>query len=202
MKNKSNKVLSGGQLAGGNSVSKREENDFYATDPKTLKLFLHEFWKDNSFEGDILEPACGQGHISETLKEMLPSFNIISTDLIDRGYGQGGINFLTHDYGRTFNTVITNPPFSLAKEFIEKSLEIADKYVIMLCKIQLLEGTKRKDMFLNTPLKYVYVHSTRQATWKEGKSTDSNGKKWATTMCLAWFVWDKDYQGEPIIRWI
>lgn len=196
------KYLSGGQLAGGNSTSKREENDFYATNPETLKLFLYEFWKDNSFEGDILEPACGQGHISETLKEMLPNFNIISTDLIDRGYGQGGVNFLTHDYKRTFNTVITNPPFSLAKEFIEKGLEIADKYVIMLCKIQLLEGLKRKDMFLNTPLKYVYVHTTRQATWKEGKPTDSKGKKWATTMCLAWFVWDKEYEGEPVIRWI
>lgn len=195
-------MLSGGQLAGGNSTSKREENDFYATNPETLKLFLYEFWKDNSFEGDILEPACGQGHISETLKEMLPNFNIISTDLIDRGYGQGGVNFLTHDYKRTFNTVITNPPFSLAKEFIEKGLEIADKYVIMLCKIQLLEGLKRKDMFLNTPLKYVYVHTTRQATWKEGKPTDSKGKKWATTMCLAWFVWDKEYEGEPVIRWI
>lgn len=195
-------MLSGGQLAGGNSTSKREENDFYATNPETLKLFLYEFWKDNSFEGDILEPACGQGHISETLKEILPNFNIISTDLIDRGYGQGGVNFLTHDYGRTFNTVITNPPFSLAKEFIEKGLEIADKYVIMLCKIQLLEGIKRKDMFLNTPLKYVYVHTTRQATWKEGKPTDSKGKKWATTMCLAWFVWDKEYDGEPVIRWI
>lgn len=199
---KINKVLSGGQLAGGNSLSKREENDFYATNPETLKLFLYEFWKDNSFEGDILEPACGQGHISKTLKEMLPSFNVISTDLIDRGYGQGGVNFLTHDYGRTFNTVITNPPFSLAKEFIEKGLEIADKYVIMLCKIQLLEGIKRKDMFLNTPLKYVYVHTTRQATWKEGRPTDNKGKKWATTMCLAWFVWDKEYEGEPIIRWI
>lgn len=112
------KTLSGGQLAGGNSSSVREENDFYATNPETLKLFLYEFWKDNTFEGDILEPACGQGHISKTIKELLPNFNIISTDLIDRGYGQGGIDFLAHDYGRTFGTVITNPPFSLAKEFI------------------------------------------------------------------------------------
>ena len=202
MENKLNKTLSGGQLAGGNSTSKREEHDFYATDPQTVKLFLYEFWKDNSFEGDILEPACGQGHISKTLKEMLPSFNIISTDLIDRGYGQGGIDFLTHDYGRTFNTVITNPPFSLAKEFIEKGLEVSEKYVIMLCKIQLLEGIKRKDMFLNTPLKYVYVHTTRQATWKGGKPLDPKGRKWSTTMCLAWFVWDKEYEGEPVIRWI
>ena len=197
------KVLSGGQLAGGNSTSKREENDFYATDPQTLKLFLHEFLKDNSLDGkDILEPACGEGHISKTLKEMLPNCEILSTDLVDRGYGQGGVDFLTHDYGETFHTVMTNPPFSLAKEFIEKGLEVSDKYVIMLCKIQLLEGTKRKDMFLNTPLKYVYVHSSRQATWKNGEPLDKNGKKWATTMCLAWFVWDKEYKGEPIIKWL
>ena len=202
MKN-TNKVLSGGQLAGGNSASKREENDFYATNPETLKMFLYEFWKDNTFEGsEILEPACGQGHISKTLKELLPNFNITSTDLIDRGYGVGGIDFLTYDYKKMFDVVITNPPFSLAKEFIEKGLKISNKYVIMLCKIQLLEGTKRKEMFFNTPLKYVYVHTTRQATWKEGKPLDPNGKKWATTMCLAWFVWDKDYKGEPIIRWI
>ena len=194
--------LSGGQLAGGNSTSKREEYDFYATDPQTLKLFLYEFWKDNTFEGDILEPACGQGHISKTLKELLPNFNIISTDLVDRGYGIGGIDFLTHNYNRTFDTVITNPPFSLAKEFIEKGLEVSDKYVIMLCKIQLLEGVKRKDMFLNTPLKYVYVHTTRQATWKGGNPLDPKGKRWSTTMCLAWFVWEKGYEGEPIIRWV
>lgn len=200
---KTNKVLSGGQLAGGNSTSKREENDFYATNPETLKMFLYEFWKDNAFEGDeILEPACGQGHISKTLKELLPNFNITSTDLIDRGYGVSGIDFLTYDYKKMFDVVITNPPFSLAKEFIEKGLKISNKHVIMLCKIQLLEGTKRKEMFFNTPLKYVYVHTTRQATWKEGKPLDPNGKKWATTMCLAWFVWDKDYKGEPIIRWI
>ena len=202
MKN-TNKVLSGGQLAGGNSASKREENDFYATNPETLKMFLYEFWKDNAFEGnEILEPACGQGHISKTLKELLPNFNITSTDLIDRGYGVSGIDFLTYDYKKMFDVVITNPPFSLAKEFIEKGLKISNKHVIMLCKIQLLEGTKRKEMFFNTPLKYVYVHTTRQATWKEGKPLDPNGKKWATTMCLAWFVWDKDYKGEPIIRWI
>lgn len=196
------KGLSGGQLAGGNSTSKREEHDFYATDPQTLKLFLAEFLKDNALEGDILEPACGEGHISKTIQELLPNFNIISTDLIDRGFGQSGVDFLVHDYGRMFGTVITNPPFSLAKEFIEKGLVVSSKYVIMLCKIQLLEGVKRKDMFLNTPLRYVYVHTTRQATWKEGKPLDSNGKKWATTMCLAWFVWDKTYEGDPIIKWI
>ena len=194
--------LSGGQLAGGNSMSTRAEHDFYATDPETLKVFLNEFFKENSLSGDILEPSCGQGHISKTLEDILPNCNIISTDLIDRGYGTGGIDFLSYDYNRKFDTVITNPPFSIAKEFIEKGLEVSNKYVIMLCKIQLLEGVKRKDMFLNTPLKNIYVHTTRQAPWKNGEPLDPNGKKWATTMCLAWFVWDKEYIGQPTIKWI
>ena len=40
---KSNKVLSGGQLAGGNSANKREEHDFYATDPQTVRVFKYTF---------------------------------------------------------------------------------------------------------------------------------------------------------------
>ena len=196
------KKLSGGQLAGGNSTTKREENDFYATNPETLILFLNEFHKEHNLKGDILEPCCGQGHISKVLEEIYSDNNVYSTDLIDREYGEGGIDFLTHNYNQKFGTVITNPPFSLAKEFIEKGLEISDKYVIMLCKIQLLEGVKRKEMFEKTPLKYVYVHTKRQATWKDGNPKDTNGKNWATTMCLAWFVWDKNYIGEPMIRWI
>lgn len=199
--------LSGGQLAGGNSTTQKAENDFYATDPKTVRLFLDKFLIDNDVKYEdintinkILEPACGTGNICEVLKEYFPNAQIEATDLIDRGYGQGGIDFLEY-YGEA-DMVITNPPFSLAKEFIEKALTISNKYVIMLCKIQLLEGASRKRMFETTPLKYVYVHTTRQATWKNGEPLDPNGKKWATTMCMAWFVWDKDYSGEPIIKFI
>ena len=72
----------------------------------------------------------------------------------------------------------------------------------MFAKIQTLEGIDRKILLENSPLQYVYVHSTRQATWKNGQPKDLNGKKWATTMCLAWFVWDKTYTGEPVIRFI
>ena len=194
------KILSGAQLAGGNSSTKREENDYYATAPETTKLFLDTFKED--LGQSILEPACGEGHLSEVLTEYFPNSNITSTDLINRGYGVGEIDFLNHNFDKKFDTVITNPPFKYSKEFILKGLELSNKYTIMLCKIQLLEGINRKEMFLNTPLKYVYVHSSRQATWKEGKPLDDNGKKWATTMCLAWFVWEKDYKGEPVVRWI
>lgn len=192
--------LSGAQLAGGNSSSIREKDDFYATAPNTTRLFLDTFKED--LGSDILEPACGEGHLAEVLKEYFPNSNIDCIDLVDRGYGTGGVDFLTYNPEKKYDTVITNPPFKYAKEFILKGLELSNRYVIMLCKIQLLEGVNRKEMFFNTPLKYIYIHTTRQATWKNGEKTDSKGKKWATTMCLAWFVWEKGHNEEPIVRWI
>ena len=72
----------------------------------------------------------------------------------------------------------------------------------MFAKIQLLEGVKRYEMFQNTPLKYVYVNSSRVATHRNGEERDENGKKWATTVCLAWFVWEHGYTGEPVVRWL
>jgi len=203
-------VLSGGQLAGGNSTTEKAENDFYATDPKTVELFLdkasHLFKDVNS----IWENACGDGNISEVLKKYFDERIIWSTDLVDRGYPYSKyiqkpvtIDFLND---KTLlpeaDLIITNPPFSLVNDFIKVGLNNTNRFLVYLCKIQLLETIERKGIFENSPLRYVYVHSKRQATWKNGEPLDPKGKKWATTMCLAWFVWDKEYDGEPIIRFL
>ena len=177
----------------------RIENDFYATQPKTVRALLDVF----EFKGSILEPACGMGHISKVLHEYYPNNEIVSTDLIDRGYGQGGVDFLEYDYGRKFDNIITNPPFALAKEFVYRGLELANDKVAFLLKIQFLEGKKRSELFGNTPLKYVYSFSERQATLPNGAELNpKTGKEWSTVLFLAWFIWEKGYEGEPILRWL
>ena len=196
--------LSGAKLAGGNSSSEKAENDFYATDPKTVDLFMQRAFKDGLFQDmqgkEIWECACGNGNIAKVLKRYFTNSNIKATDLIDRGYGTGNVDFLKAT--STSHMIITNPPFSLINEFIRQGLNLTDRYLVLFAKIQTLEGIDRKILLENSPLQYVYVHSTRQATWKNGQPKDPNGKKWATTMCLAWFVWDKTYTGEPVIRFI
>lgn len=194
-------VLTGGQLAGGNSVTQKADNDYYATDPQTVRQFFNatrEEFKDVSV---IWENACGEGNISKVIKECFDT-NIVSTDLINRGYGWGNIDFLNSDYNPSADLIITNPPFSLINDFIIKGLEKTNRYLVYLCKIQMLETVARKDILQSSPLKYIYVHSKRQATWKNGQPLDEKGNKWATTMCLAWFVWEKGYKGEPIVRWL
>lgn len=191
------KNLNGHSLAGMSTTRVRVENDYYATPQESTQSLLANV----SMTGSIWEPACGAGHISEVLKNEYPNSTIYSSDLIDRGYGDAGVDFLEYD-GAKYDNIITNPPFKLAKEFIMKALEYSNSKVIMFAKIQLLEGISRKDMFLNTPLKFVYVFSSRQNPLRNGSPVDENGKKWASTMCFAWYVWEHGYDGEPIIRWI
>jgi hypothetical protein len=195
--------LSGSTLVGGDGVRERVENDFYAT-PLTATTALLKF---ESFKGRVLEPACGQGHIIKALNDH-GYYDVDGTDIIQRedvfGTGiKGGIDFLSAKYPYDYyDHVITNPPFSLAQEFIEKSLRTATKKVAMFCKIQLLEGISRKRMFQGSPLKTVYVFSHRVNPLRNGVPVDERGKPWSSTMCFAWFVWDKSYEDNPTIRWI
>jgi len=184
----------GGKLAGGNSARGRVENDYYATEPTSTKALLAV----EKIIYPALEPACGEGHISKLLDEEQTE----STDLIYRGYGIGGIDFLTRDYFDRYGTVITNPPFNQFQEFAEKALKIASKKVILFGKLQALEGQKRATFMQNSPLRTVYVFKARQNPLRNGSPVYENGKKWCSTMAFCWYVWEIGYKGKPQIEWI
>ena len=190
--------MKGHSIAGMSIIRDRIQNDFYATPEKSTKALLAV--EDIIYPA--LEPACGQGHISRLLK---PS--VVSTDLIDRGYGTGGIDFLSGNIEKTFsnckfNTIITNPPFSLFQEFAEVALKIASHKVILFGKLQALEGQKRATFMQQSPLRTVYVFKSRQNPLRNGSPVDEKGKPWASTMAFAWFVWEKGYTGKPIVEWL
>lgn len=201
--------LTGTKLVGDNPERGRVENDYYATPFNATEALLNALNESGeTLNSDtILEPSAGEGHIVKVLKDFYPYNEIVANDIAYRSSRlgidvNGGIDFLNYEPHRKFDTIITNPPFALAQEFIEKALELSNHYVIMFAKIQLLEGDKRRKMFDNSPLKYVYVFSKRVNPLRNGEATDENGKPWASTMCFAWFVWEKDYEGEPIVRWL
>lgn len=90
----------------------------------------------------------------------------------------------------------------MAKEFVERALTLATDKVIMFAKIQFLEGLQRKKFFEKNPPSTVYVFSKRVNPLRNGEELDERGKPWSSTMCFAWFVWDKNYSGETIVKWI
>ena len=59
-----------------------EAHDYYATEPKAVELLLEQ----EKFSPQVWECACGEGHISEVLKAN--GYNVLSSDLVDRGYGE------------------------------------------------------------------------------------------------------------------
>ena len=93
--------------ASNHSETERQTEDYYAT-PDIATELLCEL---ETFSKDILEPACGQGAISKVLKKH--GYNVESMDLIDRDYGEGGVDFLQYDEV-VDKDIITNPPYSLA----------------------------------------------------------------------------------------
>lgn len=186
----------GNKIVGGNPARGRAENDYYATHTDSTKALLEV----EEIIYPALEPACGEGHISKLIEDT----SLTSTDLIYRGYGVGGIDFLENDYFDRYQTVITNPPFYLFQDFTEKALKLSDKKVIMFGKLQALEGKKRATFMQNSPLKTVYVFKARQQPLRNGSDIDElTGKKMnSSTMAFAWYVWEKGYTGEPTIKWL
>lgn len=111
---------------------------------------------------------------------------------------------MTHDFDKQkFDWIVTNPPYKLAEPFIRKSYNLLkdNGKMAFFLRIQFLESVQRYQLFQDLPLQKVYAFSKRQTPWKNGQQTN-NGKKWASTICFAWFVWQKGYQGQPTIDWI
>jgi len=191
--------MKSGLMLGVNPNTQRQEEDFYATEPSALVLFLEKLKEDGiELKENILEPACGQGHLSKVLESY--GHKVCSSDLVDRGYGKGGVDFLAENYFYNDSDILTNPPFNLAEKFVEKAmniLHIGNKLLLFL-KIQFLEGQKRKELFKKYPPKYVYCYSARQKCARDGEFE----KYTATTQFYAWFVWEKGYVGKPQIEWI
>lgn len=189
------------QLGASNHSDKiRENNDYYATDPKALLLLLEQLDNDGiKLHNKIWECACGEGHLSKVLKQK--GYDVVSTDLIDRGFGDDFFDFLKYESPYKLELdILTNPPYKYAKEFVEKAIDVVEKnsYVIMFLKIQFLEGQARKELFKKYPPKYVYVNSARQTCAMNGEFD----KYKATAICYCWFIWQKGFAGEPTIRWI
>lgn len=93
----------------------RQREDYYATEPKATEWLC----KLERFEGRILEPSCGEGHMSEVLKTA--GYDVASRDLVDRGYGEVA-DFLAIDNLAWDGNIVTNPPYRYAQEFVEKAL--------------------------------------------------------------------------------
>ena len=184
--------------ASNHSDTEREVNDYYATPPSAVEMLLGL----EEFSEVIMEPACGEGHIAEVLKTH--GHKVLATDLIDRGYGIGGVDFFCMNKPMDVD-IITNPPYSIAKEFVEHAMETVTNghKVAMFLKLTFLEGQSRRELFKRYPPKTIYVSTSRIGCTKNGEfKKDKNGNlKVDSAVAYCWYIWQKGFNGEPTIKW-
>lgn len=150
-----------------------------------------------TFSPNIWECACGEGHLAKVLTAK--GYNVIASDLIERGYGFGGVDFLksTEPFD---GDIITNPPYKFAQDFVEHALEVVtgNHKVAMFLKVQFLEGKARRKLFEKHPPRRIYVSSSRLKCAMNG---DFERYEKHSAVAYAWFVWEKGYKGNTIVRW-
>lgn len=169
----------------------REKDDFYPTPPAGTRALLAV----EKFAGPIWEPACGEGDMSRVLEQA--GYDVISTDLVNRGYGESRVDFLMEHCPRAPN-IVTNPPFKLAEQFTRHALSLTTGKVAMLARLAWLEGMARRDLFETTPLARVWIFAGRLGFDRARLADKGKGGM----IAFAWFVWEHGHTGSPQIGWI
>jgi len=149
-----------------NRGSDRRPNDFYQTPLYTIKSLFNvlNFENINSF----LEPCKGTGNIYNNV------------DVPNKDYFEilENKDYLKNEADH-YDLIITNPPFTYAKEFLEKSLKEADS-VWYLLRLNFLESKDRAEWWKDKLPTHLLTLSARPSF--TGKGTDATG--------YAWFGWD------------
>lgn len=172
----------------------KQKNEYYATHPSVTQDLL----SCEQFSSPILEPCCGGGFMAEVIKNR--GYEVYATDIVDRGYGTGNIDFLTADFPVGKYDIITNPPYTLFVPMLEKAMEICNKKVAMLLPLNFLSSKERYEVFKKYPPKSVYVYVERICIAKGGKFEEYESS--SNMQIYAWYVWEKGFEGETTLRWI
>lgn len=164
--------------------------DFYPTPAWAT----HALIDNERFKGEVWECACGNGAMSDVIATTgLP---VCSSDLYDRGYGEGNVDFLLSN--RRASNIVTNPPYNSAEGFVQAGLKKADSKFALLLRLAFLEGSNRqRTIFTAAPPSRVWVFSERITFYPAGAVQKGSG-----TTAYAWFVWDKDAVGSTELKWL
>lgn len=193
----------------------RDALDYYSTPSAEVTNILNILNLDLS-NTIILEPCCGGGHIYKGIQDYITKDNypdvIIATDIAERASQyqfphETGIqyDFLSDDYKLPIDThidyIIMNPPYSTVEPFTIRALEIAEKGVLMLGRLQFLEGKNRyKNILKDNPPTDVYIYIDRIKCYKNGDETDKS----SSAQAYAWFYWNFEEKNitYPRLHWI
>ncbi len=132
------------------------------------------------------EPACGEGHIAEVLREYVDIVH--ASDIFDYGYGEVR-DFLAYGMADAplVDWIITNPPFgNHALAFVEHALKLAGDGVAMFFRSQwAVEGIERYERLFRDRPPTLCAFFVERVPLAKGR-WDPDG---ATATAYCWLVW-------------
>jgi hypothetical protein len=176
---------------------KRIANEFYPTPPEATRALLSV----ERFDGSIWEPACGEGAIASVLTEA--GHKVVATDLVDYGFGIGGVDFLKEARPRAKH-IVTNPPYGsgLADAFITRALQFATATrgsVAMLLNLSSLAHRARTRWWQEHPPARLYAIDDI-VCWPEHRYGPAPSH--FTKHRYFWAVWTPDHEGPSAFWWL
>lgn len=176
----------------------RVVHDWYQEPPETVEALLEV----ESFSEPVWDPACGGGNIPIVCAKA--GMDVRGTDLVDRRQqGEPPFPFRTHDFLRDrlpfeVGGIISNPPYNVLEEWIDRCLNSTPGKVAILARLAFLEGQKRQTWWERVPLARVWVSSKRISMPPGGSGIVAKGG----TVAFAWFVFDRTHAGPAHIQWL
>jgi hypothetical protein len=172
---------------------KRHSHDWYIESPTDVRRMLDVV----SFDGPIHDPCCGRGNIPRTCGER--GYEATGSDIVDRGYGTGGVNFFGDLTPRV--NIVSNPPYGrTAEQFVHHALRVASGTVAILVQLSFLEGQGRyRRLYTQKPPALVLVCATRPSMPPgdlDGVVEAKGGKK-----AYCWIVWQPG-ETDTRTRWL
>lgn len=202
------------KLLGAHSTTERAKDDFYQSSPEIANALFecvkagikrNELYAEGLEETVIVDSSVGTGTLLEPFR--YKCWSLIGYDITDRGYKFVSVqDWLTvKEIPNPRNkpkVIVQNPPFKLALEFVQHSLELLNngELLFSLHRIQFLEGLERFENLYKNKYKrpkYVFVFTKRVSC-----ITPDIENKGKNAVCFAWFMWQKGYRGSTQIKWI
>jgi hypothetical protein len=178
--------------------AKISRDDFPTSPWATRGLFEHVISEFGPFANQsALEPACGAGHMAKVLQEYFSEVH--ASDVHPYGFGTVR-DFLAVPYeANSVDWVITNPPFRLAEEFVQKSLVVARHGLAILARTVFIESIGRyHDLFQKAP-PVRFAQFTERVPMVKGRLD----RKATTATGYAWLVWLRGLAKDaPQLVWI
>ncbi len=165
----------------------KDSPDDFPTPPWATRGLLEHIVSGTALKkATCLEPAAGRGYMSRPLGEYFSS--VKSSDAYDYKYCEVR-DFLAHPYDdRSYDWVITNPPFRLAEQFVDRSLMVARTGVAILARTVFLESVGRYESIFKHSPPTIFAQFSERVPMVKGRVDP----KASTATGYGWFVWLKD----------